>query len=128
MQSSDEERLLALPPAPPVPLWGYLCHKMNFTCDVGEVQERRRGKGRRTVVNWQGGCRYWIDDPECGNCCKRNEKEHTCEEVGRMIGLSRQSVIRAENAARKKLYVLLIGWSDMADNAANSVHGARKRV
>jgi len=61
-----------------------ICYQDDKTCDV-EM------------------CRYFIQHTELGNCVLRNEREWTMEDIGKVMGISRQRVEQIERKALGKM-------------------------
>jgi hypothetical protein len=114
--------LLALCPAPTLPAPAYCCSHWDHYCTVGESVEdvrNARRKGRSKSI--QGcGCRYWINEPGCGNCCRRISWECSQNEVAKIMGTTRQNIQNIEMRVLLKLVkvgILRDLWAGMNDHS-----------
>ena len=71
----------------------YECYKKSELCEVGDEEN--------------GGCRYWVDWLDVGNCALRNTTEHTLKEVGMMLGISKERARQLEERGLAKMKVII---------------------
>jgi hypothetical protein len=76
-----------------LPIYFYQCYRIDFLCGKGE------GHPKTSI----GGCRFWIDDFDIGNCVLRCDKEHGQKEIAVKLGLSYQEIQHIEKKAKDKL-------------------------
>jgi hypothetical protein len=51
-------------------------------------------------------CRYWIDSPDCQNCCiaaSLDEEKFTLEEIGKIFKVTRMRICQVEKIAINKI-------------------------
>ena len=82
----------------------YECQNSEELCEVGDEE-----------MDPTNGCRYWIDCLDCGNCSLRNFREHTLEEIGKMLGISKERARQIEERGLSKLRVTIRGMRERGE-------------
>ncbi len=82
----------------------YKCHKGDHLCEVGDEE-----------MDKEGGCRYWIDCLDVGNCSLRNFKERTLAEVGTMLGISKERARQLEERGLAKMKVTIMAMRERGE-------------
>jgi hypothetical protein len=79
------------------PTRNYQCFHEQLRCKVGKDEEDQHG-------HYIGGCRYWVDDGDIGNCVLRVESPMSQPEIAKAMGVTKQNVIQTEQRALRKIY------------------------
>jgi hypothetical protein len=97
-----------------LPIYCYQCYRIEFLCMKGEGNPKTN----------MGGCRYWVDDFDIGNCVLRCDREHGQREIANRLGLSYQEIQHIEHKAKAKLKVRIAKeW-----RSGNMVSGGIEKV